>query len=165
MQDGHSTTWSINVWCARFALGMLTLVIVPGCSRVPEGNARVTGKIKMHTGEPLTGVHGIVRFDPEELYTGGDRGASTGWLNGNGCFEIMTQKAGDGVPLGDYRVVLVVRGVDDTPADQVHFDYKHFETTPWRAKVTAEGPNYFELTLDAVDERPLIDHDLPDHDY
>lgn len=165
MQTIESQFKLFRAFLLPMAIVALCVAAGSGCSRVPEGNACVTGQIHVHTGEPLEGVEGIVRFDPEELYTGGDRGASIGWLDTDGSFEIMTKSAGDGVPLGDYRVVLVVRNEDGAPADQVHFDYKHFETTPWRATVTKDGPNYFEFTLDDVDQRPLKDHDLPDHDY
>ncbi len=136
-----------------------------GCGRLPEGNARAGGQIKFKDGQPLTGVVGVVRFDPESLYTGGSRGASVGSLRSDGSFRVMTRTPGDGVPIGDYRVVLVVQNEDGTPADQVHFDYKHFETTPWRANVTADGANEFEFELDPADERPLKKYDLPDHDW
>jgi hypothetical protein len=141
------------------------LVLASGCSRVPEGNAHATGQIKFKDGSNLTGVVGVVRFDPETLYTGGSRGASVGSLKSDGSFRMMTSTPGDGVPIGEYRVVLVVQNTDGTPADRVHFDYKHFETTPWRANVTVDGKNDFEFRLDPSDERPLKPHDLPAHDY
>jgi hypothetical protein len=146
--------------------GWLTVVALSfGCAKLPEGHARASGEITFKDGRRLTGVVGVVRFDPEELYSGGSRGASIAALNSDGTFDLMTRTPGDGVPIGDYRVVLVVRNADDTPADAVHFDYKHFETTPWRVKVTAGGPNHFELSLDPANERPLKKHDLPDHDW
>jgi len=136
-----------------------------GCSRVPEGNAQAGGQIKFKDGRKLTGVVGVVRFDPESLYTGGSRGASVGTLRADGGFRMMTRTPGDGVPIGDYRVVLVVQNADGSPADAVHFDYKHFETTPWRAHVEVDGENEFEFLLDPADKRPLKPSDLPDHDY
>lgn len=146
----------------RWFIGGISVALAIGCGKVPEGNASVTGKIRLRTGEPLTGVEGIVRFDPEELYAGGDRGASIGWLNADGSFEMMTHQPGDGVPVGDYRAVLVVRSVRDTPANLVHLDYQQFETTPWRVHVKANSDNHFEFTLDAAGERPSSDDVVPD---
>jgi hypothetical protein len=148
-----------------FAVTAVGILSLNGCSRVPEGNARAGGQINFKDGRKLTGVVGVVRFDPESLYTGGSRGASVGSLRSDGSFQMMTRTPGDGVPIGDYRVVLVVQNADGSPADAVHFDYKHFETTPWRAHVEVDGENEFEFVLDPADERPLKPHDLPAHDY
>lgn len=144
---------------------VISILSLNGCSRIPEGSARAAGQIKFKDGRNLTGVVGVVRFDPESLYSGGSRGASVGSLRSDGSFQMMTRTPGDGVPIGDYRVVLVVQNADGSSADQVHFDYKHFETTPWRANVTVDGANDFVFLLDRADERPLRPHDLPDHDY
>ena len=64
---------------------------------MPSGHVRVTGRFQYEDGSPVAGLVGVVRFDPEETYKSGVRGACTGNLYSNGRFELMTREAGDGV--------------------------------------------------------------------
>lgn len=125
---------------------------------LPPGHVHVTGRFEYEDESPVTGLVGVVRFDPEETYQTGVRGACTGSLTSSGRFELMTREAGDGVMVGDYRVVLLALKPDGTPPENVHDDYTHFETTPWRAQVTERGPNHFTFSLDDPSRRPNTEY-------
>lgn len=125
---------------------------------MPVGHVRVTGRIQYADGSSVTGLVGVVRFDPEETYKSGVRGACTGNLYSDGEFELMTREAGDGVAIGDYRVVLLALKPDGSPPENVHDDYTHFETTPWRAQVVETGSNDFKFVLDDPSQRPTTEY-------
>jgi hypothetical protein len=127
-------------------------------AELPAGHVHVTGSFQYEDGSPVAGLVGVVRFDPEETYESGVRGACTGNLRSNGRFDLMTREAGDGVAIGAYRVVLLARNEDGSPPEKIHDDYTHFETTPWRAQVTPAGPNDFTFVLDDPSRRPTTEY-------
>src|SRR5262245_9139677 len=140
--DAPSKLPSSRSRIALAAIGVLLAVVAIWFVRrphLPPGHVRVTASFQYDNGEPGAGLVGVVRFDPEDTYKSGVRGACTGNLFANGRFELMTRDSGDGVAVGDYRVVLMALKPDGSPPEQIHDDYTHFETTPWRAHVTSTG--------------------------
>ena len=136
--------------------GLITLAVaitLVGCNRVPEGHRKVTGVVLMENGEPLAGLEGpaVVRFDPADPELREER-ESIGYVDESGRFVVMTYEGGDGVPLGEYKVVLTIEKFPDN-YKIVPDPYTHYETTPWTANVTAEGKNHFELTLSPIAEK------------
>jgi len=124
-------------------LGLGVVVVGNTCSRVTKGNRKVTGKILMSDGAPLGGLQGpaVVRFDPADPEVRETR-ESIGFIEDNGTFVVMTHEGGDGVPLGEYKVVLTMEKYLDN-YKIVPDPYTHYETTPWSATVSAEGDNHF----------------------
>jgi len=94
-----------------FVLVSLTVLALFGCGRMPNGHVRVTGEVLMPDGSPFTLGSARVGFEPADLAT---RETSTGLgvLDDQGRYEIMTSDANEGVPLGDYKVVLYVKGTE-----------------------------------------------------
>lgn len=142
----------------RFLLLLLvSLSLVAGCSRRPEGHRRVRGVIQLPGGEPLSGLKGasVIRFDSVNPETR-EEYESIGMLEEDGSFEVMTYSGGDGVPLGEYKVVLNMEKYPEN-FKIVPDPYTHYETTPWRATVEADGKNYF--TLQISDDPPKTKDD------
>ena len=134
-------------------LALLVSVSLIGCNRVPDGHRKVTGVVLLESGEPLSGLEGpaVVRFDPADPEVRESR-ESIGIVGDDGRFVVMTYEGGDGVPLGDYKVVLTMEKFPDN-YKIVPDPYTHYETTPWTAEVTADGNNHFELTLSPIEEK------------
>jgi hypothetical protein len=80
------------------ALVVATLAPLTGCGGGEQG--RVTGQVVRSTGAPLSGVSVIARSDESGK-------TSYGTTDGEGHFELSTITAGDGVPPGRYRVVIM----------------------------------------------------------
>jgi hypothetical protein len=80
------------------AMVAAALVPLAGCGGVDQG--RVTGRVVRSTGAPLGGISVIAREDE----TGK---TSHGTTDDDGHFELSTVTAGDGVPPGRYRVVIL----------------------------------------------------------
>lgn len=140
------------------AVGGLALAVFltlgSGCSRMPDGHRHVTGVVLMDDGKPLAGLEGsaVVRFDPADPEVREQR-ESIGFIESDGSFDVMTYEGGDGVPLGIYKVVLTMEKYPDN-YKIVPDPYTHYETTPWRAEVTADGNNHFVLEISKDVEDP-----------
>ena len=132
------------VVCCALAISVAQL----GCSRVPDGHRKVTGQVLMIDGQPLQGLKGpaVVRFDPVDPEVRETR-ESIGMLDeSSGDFVVMTYSGGDGVPLGDYKVVITMEKYEEN-YKIVPDPFTHYETTPWTVTVSADGSNHFELQL------------------
>jgi hypothetical protein len=101
----------------------------------------------MADGTPLQGLQGsaVLRFDPADPEVRETR-ESIGYLEDDGTFQVMTYEGGDGVPLGDYKVVLTMEKLPEN-YQIVPDPYTHYETTPWTATVSADGRNHFVLKI------------------
>lgn len=140
-------TWPL----AAVSLACLCLFVVLGCSRVADGHRKVTGLVMMADGNPLQGLKGsaVLRFDPADPEVREMR-ESVGYLEEDGTFHVMTYEGGDGVPLGDYKVVLTMEKLPEN-YKIVPDPYTHYETTPWTATVSEDGDNHFVLKI-SLDE-------------
>ena len=142
MTAKHSLRNEVVCW-----FGLATVVVFTACSRVPEGHRKVTGIVLMADGEPLQGLQGpaVVRFDPADPEVRETR-ESIGYIDDDGTFVVMTYEGGDGVPLGDYKVVLTM---EKRPENYkiVPDPYTHYETTPWSVTISADSDNHFRLEI------------------
>ena len=86
---------------------------------------------------------GAMRFEPDEVAIRGTH-TSLGMLDDQGRFDLMTvdPKGRDGVPLGNYLVVLWGEGQSAAAEATVPDPYTHDETTPWVANVE-DGRKHF----------------------
>lgn len=134
-------------------LGLAVVAVGTACSRVPEGHRKVTGTVLMADGQPLQGLEGpaVVRFDPADPEVREIR-ESIGIIEDDGTFVVMTYEGGDGVPLGEYKVVLTMEKRPEN-YEIVPDPYTHYETTPWAATVSQDGDNHFVLEI-SQDESP-----------
>ena len=66
----------------------LAILVLVGCSRVPDGNARVTGQVLIPDGAAYT-LGGAMLFEPDEVAIRGTH-TSLGMLDDQGRFERMT---------------------------------------------------------------------------
>jgi hypothetical protein len=85
----------------RFALLALLVVLLAGCGR---STYTVRGKVVFPDGTPLEG--GWVVFHKSE---GESEVSADGPIQANGTFELRTNRPGDGVPPGTYRVLVKPR--------------------------------------------------------
>ena len=133
------------VYSAAICLSLLSA----GCSGRPEGFVPVSGEFTWEDGSPMTGVEGMVRFDPFDP-SDPERTqvlCSTGIIDSYGRFQLMTYRKGDGAPVGHYKVKLFL--LPDSDAKRIlHPDYEHYIRAPLEATVTADGDNHFKFTVD-----------------
>jgi len=81
-------------------LGVLLLLLVPGCS----GNVKVTGTVTFEDGYPLT--EGRVCFQTETFLADGP-------LKADGTYTLGGEKENSGIPTGTYQVYIT--GATTTP--------------------------------------------------
>ena len=87
---------SIEMMMKKFLLTMIPLLVficVTGCS----GNVKVTGKVAFPDGEPLS--TGQVIFENEKM-------SAMGRLSEDGSYTLGSDKEGNGIPPGKYRVYI-----------------------------------------------------------
>ena len=78
-------------------ISLFLIVLAAGCFSGCSGNASVTGLVKFDDGTPLT--IGEVIFESSTL-------EARGPINSSGKYAMETNKAGDGIPPGQYRVYI-----------------------------------------------------------
>lgn len=124
------------VVAAALALGL------SGC-----GGAKypVQGTVALDDGTPVT--KGLVVF---ERVDGGPPVTARGHIGPDGRYALSTDKPGDGVPPGRYKVLINPLDLSDVPDEQknIPFDFKYmrFETSGLAYEVTG-GPNEFSPQL------------------
>jgi hypothetical protein len=106
---------------------------VAGCSN----RLQVHGKLEYEDGQPITEMEGCeVYFTSEELKT-----SARGGIQKDGTFTLMTQKEGDGILPGTYKVsVAQPHPMPERPEKRnpvVALVYEDPEQTPLTAKVDA----------------------------
>ena len=147
----------MNVRLIRFLMVPALLALTVGC------------------GPRLYPVKGKVTFEDKPLPWGGSISfvpqgtenlrAAGGTIKEDGTFELTTEKPGDGVMVGEYRVVIqqvtgkepkntgddgkVVRGADlNLPkGERIHEKYADHYNSPLTAKVEAKSPNEINFHL------------------
>src|SRR5581483_5964374 len=117
------------------------LVALAGCA----GKYPVRGTVTYDDGTPVT--KGLVVF---ERTAGGPPVTARGQIQPDGHYELSTDKPGDGVPPGKYRVLLNPLDLSDVPDEQkvMPFDLKFlkFETSGLEYEVKS-GPNEYPITV------------------
>src|SRR5207249_3341231 len=105
------------------------------------------GKVTLADGQPL--AKGMVVFERRD---GGGVITARSDLKPDGSYQLGTNKPGDGVPTGKYRVLINPLEITDVPDEErkLPFDNKYlkFETSGLMFEVKA-GPNDFPIKLDA----------------
>ena len=134
----------------RIALPIL-LIALAGCS---SGKHPVRGVVTLDDGSPLT--KGLVVFERVE---GGPPISARGDIGPNGRYELSTDKPGDGVPVGKYKVLINPLDSSDVPDEQkkLPFDMKYmkFETSGLECEVKAGGTDYpIKLSRPDAKRRP-----------
>ena len=130
-------------------------VSMGGCSSRPDDYLLATGEIVWDDGARVTGVTGLIRFSP--IKERNERSSSTGELRPDGSFELSTYETQygqlhKGLRAGEYNVVLLE--YDQEGKERVIPDkYRHFDESPWRATVVADGENHFTLVVKQIDEQ------------
>jgi hypothetical protein len=103
------------------------------------------GTVTFDDGTPIT--RGLVVF---ERTGGGPPITARGEIKPDGSYELSTDKPGDGVPAGTYRVLVNAMDLSDVPDEQkkLPFDFKYqkFETSGLEFEVKA-GPNEYPIKL------------------
>jgi hypothetical protein len=122
-----------------FRLLVAILAIVPAGCGVRKYPVR--GVVVLEDGTPLT--RGLVVF---ERVDGGPPLTARGDLGADGRYELSTDRPGDGVPLGKYKVLINPLELSDVPDEQkkLPFDVKYlkFETSGLECEVQAGGTDY-----------------------
>jgi hypothetical protein len=117
------------------------LVALAGCS----GKYPVRGTVTYDDGTPVN--KGLVVF---ERVDGGPPVTARGQIQPDGRYELSTDKPGDGVPPGKYKVLLNPLDLSDVPDEQrvLPFDLKFlkFETSGLEYEVKS-GPNEYPITV------------------
>jgi hypothetical protein len=127
----------------------LALAPLAGCAE-PRYPAR--GTVALDDGTRV--IKGVVVFERLE---GGSAVTARGEIKPDGGFELTTDKPGDGVPAGRYRVLINPLDLSDVPDEEkpLPYDAKYlkFQTSGLTAEVKA-GPNEVPLKLARPAPRP-----------
>src|SRR5262245_27321090 len=124
------------------ALAVCLAVCLPGCG---ARKYPVRGVVTLDDGTPLT--RGLVIF---ERFEGGPPLTARGSIQSDGRYELSTEKEGDGVPPGRYKVALNPLDTSDVPDEKkvLPFDIKHLKhaTSGLECEVKA-GANEYPIKL------------------
>lgn len=116
----------------------MCIASIVGCA---GGKHPVRGTVTLESGTPLT--KGLVVFERVE---GGAAITARGDIQSDGRYELSTDKPGDGVPPGKYKVLINPLDLSDIPDEQkqLPFDVKYmkFETSGLECEVKAGGTDY-----------------------
>jgi hypothetical protein len=120
----------------------LAALALPGCG---SGLYPVRGTVTLDDGTPVT--KGLVVF---ERVDGGPPVTARGDIKGDGSYELSTNKPGDGVPPGRYKVVLNSMDLSDVPDEQKELPYSTKYLSPRTSDLEFEvkaGPNDIPIRL------------------
>ena len=120
----------------------LIALAVAGCG---GGLHPVRGTVTLDDGTPVT--KGLVVF---ERVDGGPPVTARGDIKGDGSYELSTNKPGDGVPPGRYKVVLNSMDLSDVPDEQKELPYDTKYLSPRTSDLEFEvkaGPNDIPIRL------------------
>ena len=126
--------------CELLLLVLLCLTCNGGCSS--SGLYSVTGKVTDQTGQPIEGLTG------SEVSFEGGSSSSVGEIKADGSFTLYTNKPGDGVPPGEYKVYFPRRRIDsEREAPQsIEGKFEKPETSGIEVKVEPKS-NTFDFKL------------------
>ena len=137
---------------------LLLTVSLVGCGGRPDDYVLATGEFVLEDDTRLTGVTGLVRFSPELERS--ERASSAGDLQTDGTFELSTYEeqhgeAYKGLRVGEYIVVLLEYDKEGK-SRVIPEKYRHFQESPWKATVVADGENHFKFVVETESSE---DHD------
>jgi hypothetical protein len=122
-------------------LSSLLATVLIGCGGGSD-MLPVTGAVKYGDGSPVTGQIARVIFQPV-----GDQRAATATIEVDGSFKAMTEKPGDGMAPGEYKVVLNVLKDYRENILGVPEKYADGATTPLSIVVDADH-THFDLVVE-----------------
>src|SRR5262245_5618466 len=135
MYANRASRWGVAL-AAGLALGAI------GCGSKMHP---VRGTVTLEDGTPLT--KGLLVF---ERVDGGPPLTARGNVGPDGRYELSTEKPGDGVPAGRYKVAINPLDTSDVPDEQkvLPFDLKYLKhaTSGLEYEVKA-GPNEYPIQL------------------
>jgi hypothetical protein len=116
----------------------LAAILFLGCSGDSADMLSVTGTVKNADGSAITAEEGgKVLFTPD-----GSGAAASGSVEKDGSFTMMTEKPGDGVKPGKYKVVLQLWKNYRAGTLAVPEKYGDVATTPLEATVDADHKHF-----------------------
>jgi hypothetical protein len=115
----------------------LVFAVAVGCESASQQPILVTGTVKFADGKPVTGESTTVVFQP---ISNGRPASAT--IKPDGSFEAMTEKPGDGMHPGEYKVVLNVFKNYREQTFGVPERYADVATTPLTATVDADTKHF-----------------------
>ena len=132
-------------------VAMTALVVTLAAAGCGGGKYPVRGIVTLDDGTPV--AKGLVVFERTE---GGKPITARGEIKPDGSYELSTDKPGDGVPTGKYRVLVNALDLSDVPDEQkklpFEFKYQRFETSGLEFEVK-DGPNEYPITLNRPKKR------------
>ena len=136
-------------WIAIIAL------LITGCgAENPFETVSVSGKVTCKDGAPIAADIVVVHFVPQDVPAVGDQHSrpARATLGADGSFAALSSFArDDGAVPGMHKVVIEAFDAGYTPnTTAIAEQYSSPTHTPLEARVTVEGVNHFELTV----ERP-----------
>jgi hypothetical protein len=133
----------------RRALALATLLVLSALQGCGDGLSPVRGTVTLDDGTPIS--KGLVVF---ERFEGGPALTARGEIRPDGTYQLSTNKPGDGVPPGKYRVLINSMDLSDVPDEQkdLPYDVKYlnFKTSGLECEVKSGGTDYpIKLTRSA----------------
>lgn len=117
-------------------------ILLLGCSV----QQKITGTVKFDDGTPLTQGSVIFESDSEKFF---------GFLDTNGNFSMGTEKSGDGIKAGSYKVRLAGTEIteytesgDSIVTKLVPDKYTNTFTSGWTAEVGSGKPKTFDYVIE-----------------
>lgn len=129
-------TSSITGAMARICVILSILCAALGCGN-GDAAVQVTGTVKSTDGSPIVGESGSVEFRPTA-----DGKAASAAIEPDGSFEAMTEKQGDGVLPGQYKVTLHIFKNYREQTLAIPERYADVTTTPLEATVDADHAHF-----------------------
>jgi hypothetical protein len=95
----------------------------------------VSGKAVYADGSPITGGARVIRLEPSSDTTAEIRKVASGVIEQDGSFELFTQKPGDGVIAGKYKVTFTVMDKPMGGKSLIPLKYTTDDQTPFELVV------------------------------
>jgi hypothetical protein len=149
----HPSTPAVSDWStsACFPCRFVLIIAVAGSLGCRSGDYySVSGRILDPMGNPIDGLEDSqVVFSLENGLT-----SSVGEVQSDGSFEMFTDRPGDGVPPGEYHVLIARKYLDPERAAPQVIDskYENFDTSGLRATVEPKD-NVLEFKVERVKGR------------
>jgi len=128
-------SWHLLLWVT------CVLITASGCGG--SDRAKVTGTVRHQDGTPLVGALVIARSNTTGSSANGD-------TDGNGHFVLRTDQERDGIPPGDYYVIIVEgrRELDSPQPQTISAKYRSPSSSGLRFSVKPGEETVFDVTLD-----------------
>jgi hypothetical protein len=109
------------------------LVGVIGCGG--RTTHQVSGKVQYTDGSPISGGARVIRLEPTSDTTAEIRKVASGVIEQDGSFELFTQRPGDGVIAGKYKVTFTVMDKPMGGKSLIPLKYTTEDQTPFELVV------------------------------